>query len=271
MTGRVMSLSGPANDRSTVSRFAAIRRWSAVLALSAAGATAALGTATIRPAGALPILEDADATELAQALAEATEDQDVCYGWNVRVTDFGGGNDGVDQGSSLGVGQPANAPSNAAACPRWAIFEADITYTSAASESEDSASFTVRSNISGGPTSADLREAGISEGGLLGNNDDQVVANATLMLPALMAEKGLAPPIALEANTQPLPAADKATGTPGSDWLRKYGAALAVAVIFLVGGLGLAVWVLVRERPFATPDRDGGPINIRRQRTSGLP
>ena len=199
------------------------------------------------PAGALPVLEGADANELAQALAEATEDQDVCYGWEVTVYDYGGSGDGVDEGSSLGVGKSANA----AECARWVIFEASITYTSQASESEDSASFSVASNVVGGPSSADLRDNGITEGALLGNKDDQTVANATLLLPALMAEKGLAEPISLEANTQALPAGDKATGTPGSDWLRKYGAAVAVAALVFLGGLGWAAWIFFREHPFA--------------------
>jgi len=214
------------------------------LATVAASAALLLGAA---PAGALPIFETTDANELAQALAEATEDQDVCYGWKVTVSDYGGGADGVDQGSSLGVGPTAITTQ----CSRWVVFEASIVYTSASSESEDSASFSVRSNVPDGPSSLDLRDNGISEGGLLGSNDDQVVANATLLLPALMAEKGLAEPISLEANTQPLPSGDRATGTPGSDWLRKYGAALGVIVIMMLGGLAWAVWILVREKPFA--------------------
>lgn len=198
------------------------------------------------PAGALPVLEAADATELAQVLADATDDQDVCYGWEVTVNDYGGSASGVDEGSSLGVGPTAIETE----CERYVIFEARITYTSQASEYEDSASFEVRSNIPGAPTSADLGEAGISTGGLLGGNDDQVVANAALLLPALVAEKGLAPPIALEANTQPLPSSDRATGTPGSDWLRKYGAAAGMAALVFAGGLGWAGWIVFRERPF---------------------
>ncbi|HYH47923.1 MAG TPA: hypothetical protein VEG38_00095 [Acidimicrobiia bacterium] len=203
------------------------------------------------PAGAAPVLEAVDATELAQALAEATEDQDVCYGWDVVVQDYGGAGDGVDRGSSLGVGRTADGTEGAGECRRWVIFEARLTYTSASSEAEDSASFSVHSNVPGAPTAADLRAAGVTEGSLLGDNDDLAVANATLLLPALMAEKGLAAPISLEANTQALPAGDRATGTPGSDWLRKYGAALAVAALIFAGGLAWAAWIFFRERPFA--------------------
>jgi hypothetical protein len=231
------------------------------LAALAAAATAIMTFAA--PAGALPILEAPDATELAQALAEATEDQDVCYGWKVTVYDYGGGADGIDQGSSLGVGQTAVQSQ----CPRYVVFEAYITYTSSASESEDSASFDVASNIPGAPTASDLRDNGISGGGLLGADDDQVVANAALLLPALMAEKGLAEPISLEANTQPLPASDRATGTPGSDWLRKYGAAVAVAALILLGGLGWAAWIVFKEHPFA---RGPVPTTSRRKRSRGL-
>ena len=237
-------------------------RLAALALAAAAAASAVLGGAA--PAGALPVLDPADATELAQALAEATEDQDVCYGWKVTVYDYGGGADGTDLGSSLGVGQPAIQ----AECPRYVVFQASITYTSSSSEAEDSASFDVVSNIPGAPTAADLRANGISGGGLLGANDDQVVANAALLLPALLAEKGLAEPISLEANTQPLPADDRATGTPGSDWLRKYGAALAVAALTLAGGLGWAAWILVKEHPFRS-----APVETmsRRNRSRGLP
>lgn len=248
------------SDRRTARR----RRWAALIA----GAAAYVLVGGALPAGALPVLEEADATELAQALAEATEDQDVCYGWDVTVYDYGGSGDGRDQGSSLGVGKAAEDPANAAECARWVVFEATLAYTSASSESEDSASFSVSSNVVGAPTSADLRDNGISEGALLGNNDDQTVANATLLLPALMAEKGLAAPISLEANTQALPAGDKATGTPGSDWLRKYGAAVAFAAVLLVGGLGWAAWIFFREHPFApAPVRN---ISSSSRRNSGL-
>ena len=83
------------------------------------------------PAGALPVLETADATELAQALAEATEDQDVCYGWEVTVTTTAVRATAPTRVRRSGSGRPPTAIANAAECARWVIFEATITYTSA--------------------------------------------------------------------------------------------------------------------------------------------
>jgi hypothetical protein len=238
------------------------------------GAVTAAGVAAFvvgaAPASALPILERADATELAQALAEATEEQDVCYGWSVQVEDYSGGNSGLDVGSSLGVGKSAIST----ACDRYVVFEAFIVYTSEASEAEDSASYEITSNIPGAPEADDLRRFGISSGGLLGGKDDEVLANAALALPALLAEKGLADPIVLEPNTAPLPSGDKSTGTPGSDWLRKYGAMFGIAALVLVGGLAWAGWVLFYERPFGRSNRPtpgSGATQNSPRRIGGLP
>jgi hypothetical protein len=199
------------------------------------------------PAGALPILELADAEELVQALAEATEEQDICYGWSVTVHDNTfGGNSGTDFGSSLGLGRLPEGPE----CPRYVLFEATVSYTSESSESEDAAYYRVDSNVARAPTEDDLRRVGVSGEGLLGEQDDVALTNAVLALPALVAEQGLAPAIDLEANTDALPAGDRATGTPGSDWLRQYGSTLALLALVVLGGFGWAAWILVHERPF---------------------
>ena len=149
------------------------------------------------PAGALPVLEAADANELAQALADATEDQDVCYGWEVTVYDYGGSGDGIDEGSSLGVGPhaptPPSAPGGSSSRRR--------SPTPARRRSRRTRPASPSARTSPAPRRRrDLRDNGDHEGALLGNNDDQAVANATLLLPALMAEKGLAEPISLEAQ-----------------------------------------------------------------------
>jgi hypothetical protein len=213
-----------------------------------------VGTAGL--AGATPILEIPDAEDLAASLAEATEVQGVCYGWDVYVTDQGSGPGGRDLGSSRGPGSDAQ---EAEGCDRYVVFTAQLVYTSASSESEDSASFGVQSNIAGAPTSGDLRRFGISGNGLLGNHDDAVLANAVLALPALVAEAGLAPPVELEPNTEALPAGDGATGSPASDWMRQHGWTFAALVCLVAAGIAWAGWVVGYLRPF------------RMRRPSGLP
>lgn len=204
---------------------------------------AALLIATATPARALPILDPPDAEELAAELAEATAVQGICYGWKVTVHDEETGSTTVDAGSSRGVGA-VDDPS----CRRRMIFEADLTYTPSDSESEDSASFWVTSNIGGAPYESELRRVGITGEDLLGSKDDLAVINATLALPALAAEMGLAPPLPLEPNAEGIPPADGPTGQPGSDWTRSFGHFVLLAVVLVLGGLGWAGWAWAAER-----------------------
>lgn len=188
------------------------------------------------------VLAAADATELVQVLADATEVQGICYGWHVEVRDDADGNGGVDRGSSNGVDTWATT------CERWIQFEADIHYTSEMSEAEDSATFEVTSNIPGAPIRRDLAALGIDGGRLLGDNDDLAVIEATSALPLLAAEAGVAPPVPLVANTEALPAGDGPTGRPGSDWLRTNAALLGFGVLLVLCGGGWAVLALLRPR-----------------------
>ena len=65
----------------------------------------ALVLAPAGTASAAPILDSADATELASTLAEASQAQGgICYGWQVEVTDPEGA-DGNEVGSSAGAGK----------------------------------------------------------------------------------------------------------------------------------------------------------------------
>lgn len=201
-----------------------------------------LGSAT--PAAALPILDPQQADGLAADLAEAAEVQGICYGWQVRVDDAAGTLSGVDMGSSRGVGTSAEDPS----CPRWMVFEASVSYKSSSSESEDSASFAVWSNVAGAPSESDLRRVGVSGGALLGTADDMGIVNATLALPALAAELRLAPALPLERNTADIPAVDRPTGQPGSDWIRSYGKFLLLFGLFVVIGLAWAGWAWAADR-----------------------
>lgn len=228
-------------------------------AAAGALAVAALVVPLAVPGAALPILAAPDAEDLALELEEATEVQGICYGWRVRVNDASGVVSGEDLGSSRGVGLPAQDVS----CPRWMVFEATLNYTSSSSESEDSATFRVWSNVSGAPLEANLRRVGVDGAALLGENDDVAVINATLALPALAAELRLAPPLPLDRNTDDIPEVDRPTGTPGSDWFRTYGTYLALFGVLVVGGLVWAGWAWVagrRGRPAGGSD-DGDAVD----------
>lgn len=199
---------------------------SAIVAGSVAGPT---------PAGAVPLLDEGDAVELANKLADATEEQDVCYGWSVDIQDDDGTFSGVEQGSSFG---PARSPFDPE-CNPYVVFTAQIHYTSELSESADSADYAVRTNLAGLDIGS-LGGLGVSDAGLLGGDDDLVIANATALLPALVAEQGLAPPVPIEETSGTIPAADRPTNTPGSDTWRTHWPLFAFTGLLVVGGL---VWM----------------------------
>jgi len=190
---------------------------------------------------AVPIVEQADADELAQALAEATDEQDVCYGWEVQVQDESGGPGGLEAGSSQGPGRPLDR----AGCRRYAVLQAGVVYTSETSESEDSvSSFGIDSNLPRPPTTGQLAELGYDESSLLSEDDDQAVIDMTGVLPLLVAEAGLAPYVPFEAPTEPIPPADRPTDSPSSDWWRAYWwvaalGALGAGLLVLVAGAGV--------------------------------
>ncbi|MGI8441236.1 MAG: hypothetical protein ACR2NV_13755 [Thermoleophilaceae bacterium] len=186
-----------------------------------------------------PLLEEPDAVELAQTLAEATAEQQVCYGWEVAVDDQSGeGAGGVEAGSSAGPG----APLDRASCPRWAIFQGGVSYTSESSESEDSAEIAIDSNLARPPTVSQLEDLGYSEDDLLGDIDDQAVIDMTNALPLLVAEAGEAPYIPFEPPTEPVPASDRPNDGPGSDWLRNYW----WLPVLLLAGLGGVAYLAVK-------------------------
>lgn len=197
------------------------------------------------PAGAAPILDPLDAQELARELADATAVQGICYGWRVTVRDDSGIYTGTDMGSSRGVGVAAEGDRS---CPRFMVFQADLHYTSESSESADSASFFVIANVGGGPDDRDLRRVGITESSLLGSKDDLGLINAVQALPALVAEKRLAPPVPADATEGTIPTTDFPTNRPGSDWTRAYGEFLGVAAVLFFGGLGWAAWAWAKDR-----------------------
>ena len=200
------------------------------------------------PAGA-QLLERADREELAQSLAEATEEQGVCYGWQVTIYDQG--SQSQDVGSSLGPNAPLTLDDPQRPCPRFVTLVGDITYTSETSESEDSAVYDIESNLDKPPTVAELRELGHGPGRLLDADDDEALVNAVGALPLLVADHGEAKPVTFAPGDLPPEQAGKATGDPGSDFLRENWSPLVLCVLLILGG---GLW-FVSARPAPEPTR----------------
>lgn len=166
------------------------------------------------------IVEPADAEELANALADAEEEQDVCYGWQITnnfsaTQDYGN--------SRTGPGEPLPA----GMCERYVVLDGSITYTCEACEGSDTADVSIVSNVPNAPTAGDLQRLGYSADALVGDEDDTTLINMVNALPLLVAERGIAPFLPVE-TPQSVPASDTPTDKPGSDFLRAAGPGLLV-------------------------------------------
>jgi hypothetical protein len=190
----------------------------------ALGVLLALALATPAEAG---IIAPEDAAELAQTLADAQEEQDICYGWAVgnnfdSTGDLGNSRTGPDQ-QLIEV---------AGTCPKgYVVLNGDIRYACDSCESEDSASVSIDSNLPNPPTVKDLEGLGLKAGDLTGDKDDTTLINMVNALPLLAAERGNAPYVAYE-EAKEVPAQDHPTDKPGSDFLRD-----AWLKLVLFGGL----------------------------------
>lgn len=185
-----------------------------------------------------PVLDLPTREELAATLAEATEVQHICYGYDLDVTDDSDGQwGGFWSASSLGEGL---APNDSSRCTGTVLLHASITYTSSSSESEDSASWEIESTL-GPPYTEELKRLGLKAGDLVKDGKaETTLANAVLALPVLVADDGLAPPVLEDATDLPSAPPDAlATGRPGSDWWRENGSTLAVLLLLLAGA---GVW-----------------------------
>lgn len=217
-----------------------MRRLRASIVALAASAVVVTGAG---PAAAEPILAEADAVELANALAEATGEQDVCYGWFVTVRDYA---DGVTTGSvGSNAGPDVRAP-GLAGCERVVELSVEITYTPWSSESEDYASMSVYSSFMEIPNNR-MEELGVKEGDFTKDDADVAIIDATSLLPLIVAEAGHAPPVPAEGNTAALPAGDAPTDAPGvgSDYLRTWGWHLLGGLVLLAMGIGTVAYARV--------------------------
>lgn len=209
------------------------------------------------------LLEAPDRVELAQALAEATEESGVCFGYEVQL----GGNTEV-----LSNAGPDQSPNPGTDCPKGGIeLNVSIIYTSESSESNDSASFRVETDVPGLTSSAALRRlkdlTGVDEDDFLGDKDDLALRNATAALPLLL--DGATPAeLPAASTTASAPNGDRLTNSPSSDWIRAHGlgigiafAVLVLALILLIGGLVARRQSGQPKRPSRTPPASTGPSN----------
>ena len=183
------------------------------------------------------VLSLGDATDLAQSLAEAEDDQDICYGWRV-TNNF----DGLpDVGSSSGPGRllvkfGRSSASTGVSCSKGYVeLQGDIHYSCGSCESEDSASVSIDSNLDDPPTVGDLERLGLKAGDLTGDKDDTTLVNMVEALPLLAADRGNAAYVAYEP-AKTVPTADHATGKPGSDFLRESWIWLVLCGAAILGG-----------------------------------
>jgi hypothetical protein len=214
---------------------------------------------TADQAGPGILLDAGDRVELASSLAEAAEDSGVCFGYVASL----GGSGAADRAETLSNAGPGRAP-NVADCPKGSlILQVRLTYTSSSSESDDSASFSVVSDVPGLSSSVATQRlkdlSGVDDGDLLGNDDDHALRNATAALPLVLDD---ATPAELPASTGTAPNGDHLTGSPGSDWVRAHGVGIAVAVLLLVLAVVLVLGGLAARR------RTDGPRRPRRGRRS---
>lgn len=205
-------------------------------------------------ARATPALEAADATELAQALAEATAEQDVCYGWRVSVRDDSGGESGGDIGSSLGP----DVALDRSRCERWVELVAAIHYTAETSDFDDSAEFEIESNLVPPPRKLDLQRLGVGDGSLTGEDNDVELINMIEALPLVVASNGQAPYVPFETSQTSTRGQGEPTGTPGSDVLRQWWPLVAICVLAILAGIvllaGRLLGLLAARHATAAPD-----------------
>ncbi|MDQ3721464.1 MAG: LPXTG cell wall anchor domain-containing protein [Actinomycetota bacterium] len=187
------------------------------------------------PAG---ILTPDDAAELAQSLAEAQEEQGICYGWSVD-NNFSATH---DVGSSTdGPGRPLTRQPLSACTKGFVELEGDIDYACDSCESEDSASVSIDSSLPNPPTVQDLEALGLKAGALTGDKDDTTLVNMVNALPLLAADRGNATYVAYEPAAD-VPATDHATDKPGSDLLRDSWIWLVLFGALILGGAGLYLY-----------------------------
>ncbi|SEG42520.1 hypothetical protein SAMN04489712_105143 [Thermomonospora echinospora] len=156
-----------------------------------------------------------------------------------RLRDTLAAEPGVDVGSNLGTGvDPRERPQE---CPRWVVFTADYYYD-ITEEEWTSVTQGIETNLPLQLSPSDLRQAGITEVDLLGDQANARLADAVGALPMIVAEKGAAPPVP-QIDVQAPPAGDKIS-PPG---MARY-VWMGIGGVLVAGGLVWIVIAAVRSR-----------------------
>ncbi len=96
----------------------------------------------------------------------------------------------------------------------------------------------------------DVEDEGLSAGDLLDDDGSATtLLNAVLSLPRLAAEQAGLEPVVAEPSTEALPEGARATGSPGSDWLREHLVLLGLSVAAVLSGLVALVASFRPSRP----------------------
>ncbi|GIG87346.1 hypothetical protein [Plantactinospora endophytica] len=201
----------------------------------------------------------AERTDTVTLLQRAHSTQQVCYGWRLRTGGAAFDTTPVSVGSNLG--DSVAVDSDPARCPRWVEVDAVVWYTSASSESSDSASYRVSS-------SPDLAQIDFDRGlARLGVDADQfvddpgwAVCQAAVLLPLLVSETGAGSatraPVAPAAGAAPPELPD-----PGNDfWRNRWPLLLGAVGVLLLTVLFLAIGRYERRHQRPEPVGSGtGP------------
>lgn len=207
---------------------------------------AVLALLAFAPSAGAAILAEEDSAELANALAEATEAQGVCYGWRIDVSDFAGTEGGLEAGSNFGPGTPLDRSRTECRDGKFVELVGEVVYTSETSESEDSAAWDIDSNVENPPEIDEVEALGYDTGDLLGDDNDLAIINAAGALPQLVAEHGQAEPVPFAPEAREPGTGGEASGDTGNDLLRENGTLILLCLALTLGGL-LWLWLLRRD------------------------
>ncbi len=212
--------------------------WGGIAVVAVLGAVVAAGVLTGDSSLVVPPPTTTEQNDTVALLRDAAEQQDICYGWELRQGD----GDVVSSGSNLGVDiSVVDHPQ----CPRWLRVAATVAYTPESSEAEDSA----RVVVDGSPDFVNdlfALETSLSRFGLDGAaflaEPGWAVTRAAVSLPLLVVERGAVSPepvvtSAPVAAPSPLPAASSDLWRERSGWLIGATGMVLIAVLLVVVGL----------------------------------